>query len=558
MAVLDGKYEILAQRGLKEGQTFFTATAPDGRTLHIFWLELGSPHQESRFESYRQLLRQLNKAGRAAIHDIVSRPGAHYVAWYAPNGKPRSAADPELADMLRRYGYQSDQADLRSGAQGEAVVYALAFDETSLPLEPDPVVSAPPEAPPAKPWLHRVPDSVLSWLLGGGLLLLAGALLLTGFRLSVERQLVTVPDLQGQNVNAAARALHALGLAAVLQAEGSEAETFSVTAIEPRPGTLLRSGQDVRLSYALPHGQLGVAEVPQLRGLRLADDLSSRLETAQLRLGNVAYIHANSPENLIIAQSPPAGSRLEQGQAVQVLVSLGPVSEQTFLPDLTGLSYEEALDWAQLADVTVEQPRYQNDARYLPNTVLEQYPPANTPFPQRETSLQLTLAGSGGDSPEDGAPSLIGLSESEATELARAAGYEVSTRWIESTADSLNLPEGVVSQTPAPGTVSESRSLELLVNAHPVPVPRPEVSASVTPPSLRELEYLFQVEPGLGTLEARITAATLSGNHYTVVAGRSVQGGQQLSGSWRTLEPGPVTFTLELNGAFYDRQTRND
>ena len=47
----------------------------------------------------------------------------------------------------------------------------MAFGEVSLPLEPGPVVSAPPEAPPAKPWLHRVPDSVLSWLLGGGLLI---------------------------------------------------------------------------------------------------------------------------------------------------------------------------------------------------------------------------------------------------------------------------------------------------------------------------------------------------------------------------------------------------
>jgi hypothetical protein len=103
MAVIDSKYEILAQEPLGEGQTLFDAVAPDGTALRIIWFDLATPQQEMQFETYRQLLRKLEKQNLAAIFDIVSRPGAHYVAWYVPsNGKAK--ASETLEQALTHYG----------------------------------------------------------------------------------------------------------------------------------------------------------------------------------------------------------------------------------------------------------------------------------------------------------------------------------------------------------------------------------------------------------------------------------------------------------------------
>ena len=82
--MLDGKYEITSERELGERVTRFGATAPDGTALTISWYELETPADEHAFEQYRTLLRQLRRRGHAAIFDLVSRPGAHYVAWRLP------------------------------------------------------------------------------------------------------------------------------------------------------------------------------------------------------------------------------------------------------------------------------------------------------------------------------------------------------------------------------------------------------------------------------------------------------------------------------------------
>ncbi len=556
MAVLDGKYEILSERSLEEGQSFFSATAPDGQALHIVWFDLSSPQQEVRFESYRQLLRTLKREGKAALHDIVSRPGAHYVAWRTPNHQPSAPPDPKLAELLQSYGYQPAQADIRFDPPGKAVVYGLAFGGAHLPLEPRPDAPTAPTPSPSRPRLSRLPDWALAWLLGGALGLLALGLFALAFQRSAA-PLVLVPELLGAEVNRATQALYEARLEVSLQASPAEAPPFTVTELAPPPGVLLRQGQEVRLSYAAPPGQLGMTETPQLRGLSVSNEVQARLEAAGLRLGDALYIYANTPEDVIIAQAYPAGSQVEENAPVEVLVSLGPLPEETFLPDLTGMSYEDALFWAQLADLEVAPPVYESASGFAPGSVVSQSIPPNTLVAVREANLELTLAEAGSTAETPLASSLIGLSESEARQVASEAGYPFSAEWIEDLTESLNLPEGVVSQTPAPGEPAEN-GVNVLVNVHPVSIPRPEVTAALREPEERRLEYLFQIEPGIPRRVARVTATTLSGNEYPVETGTTVEGGDRVQGSWRTLEPGPVTFTLYLGNAVYQGQTRND
>jgi hypothetical protein len=85
MPLLDGKYEIISERALGPEQTLFEATTPEGEAVRIVWYEL-TPGQEPRFEEYRRTVKSLKRSERAAVYDVVSRPGAHDVAWRPPEG----------------------------------------------------------------------------------------------------------------------------------------------------------------------------------------------------------------------------------------------------------------------------------------------------------------------------------------------------------------------------------------------------------------------------------------------------------------------------------------
>ena len=157
MAVLDSKYEILSQRTLSDEETVFDAVAPDGTALRIAWFELATPQEELQFERYRQLLRKLERKGLAAIHDIVSRPGTHYVAWYTPNtgwGK----ASPELEELLKTYNYATEHADIRSD-KDKGVVYNLGFNSV-VPRQNAPVIV--PESSVSKS-PFTFPDWIRTW-----------------------------------------------------------------------------------------------------------------------------------------------------------------------------------------------------------------------------------------------------------------------------------------------------------------------------------------------------------------------------------------------------------
>jgi eukaryotic-like serine/threonine-protein kinase len=552
MAVIDSKYEILAQESLGDGQTLFDAVAPDGTALRVIWFEFATPQQEMQFETYRQVLRKLEKQDLAAIFDIVSRPGAHYVAWYVPsNGTTK--ASPELEILLNSYGYDLHNADIRAD-RGKAVLYGLTFNKP-LPEVKAQAILEDLEKPPVR---YTVPRWLsvrwlLSWTLG---LALSGAglgLWLVGFLLSANDTIITIPDMRGQNVNEASQRLHDLRLAVTVIPTASSEAPGTVVSSEPSAGNALRPGRTVQLSYALPAGQVALTTVPQLRGETMNGDIQTTLKQANLRLGEVAYIHANVPTGVIISQTQAANAQVTENTAVGILVSSGPQGEQTFIPNLTGLKLEDAQYFINLAGLPVPTVDRVATSRYPADTVLQQSITANTLTSKQDTVLRLLVAGTETASLETtGVPSLVGLSLEEAKRL--APGYTLTVQEI----TTLNLPKGIVDQTPPPGTENnsaEGNTITVTLNVQPEPIPQPTVTVEIREPRLRQVSYNFYVEPGIANSEVQITAATLQGD-FTILKG-TISGGKPLTGAWQTIIPGPITFTLTLNGVFYDEQQQN-
>jgi len=543
--LLDGKYEIHGERPLGAGITAFDATDPDGNPVRVEWIdELADAEAEAAFERHRRLLKRLAREGRASIQDVVGRPGAHFVAWYAPPDGAPKAHDAELDARIKAAGYDPAAADVRR-IDGRPQLLGLPFRPGTAPAlvrdaaHADATAARPPARRPW-PWTWR------AWAWGSAFAAAAAVLALSGFLARTNDRVVVVPTSLGEPYEAAAARLHALGLGVEpIVVATADAPAGSVVAIDPEPGTTMRPGRTVRVSVALPPGSVAPTAVPRLIGLD-HDAVAARLATEGLELGRRVSVHAAAPAGVVLAQAPAAGATVGRGSVVDVVASLGPVPERTFVPDLVGHSLDDARWLAELAGLSGEQVIVERLAaeRVAADTVLAQSLAPYASVPVATSVLRLVVAVAAAPSPTTGLPALGGLDEARARAL--AAGFDVRTEYV----SHAGVPDGVVVQSLPAGAVPSDGPLVLTVNAQPVPVPRPDPTVVVRAPEPREVGYLWFVEPGIPPVVAEVTATTLEGE-ATLIDRRVVQGGQSVEGAWSTTYPGVVRFDLTLNGEPY-------
>lgn len=549
MSLLDGKYEVMKQQQTDSDCTVFEAAAPDGTLLRIEWYDL-APEREDEFERYRRTLKRLKRTGRTAVYDVTSRPGARYVAWRKPPENAGRGHDPELEGLLEAQGFSREDALLLKDA-GQPKLFGLAFGSVARTFATR-ETAAPPE-PSAGWWrrLPRLPPRGASWLITGALLIASLGLTAIGFERRANDRIAEVPDLTGEPINAAAAQLHAAGFAITVSPRSSDAAPGTVLSIEPGPGTELRPGRTVHVSYALPSGQLPSTEVPRLVGEAFPGGVTARLDAAGLRLGHVARIAADVPPGAVIAQSALPGAELGRGETVDILVSDGPSRDETFVPDLVGLDIEDARYLAGIAGFSTDRILQETVVSSgAANEVLSQSLAPHRPVAREDAVLRLIVSGGGGYAAvSDATPSFVGLDRAQA--LAAIGGATL----VDITAvEALSLPEGVIDQEPAPGEPPSAR-IRLTLNVHPLPIPLPEVQARVREPELHAIPFSWAIEPGIPQVTATVYATTLEGERKMVHSER-VAGGETVDGAWVTNYPGVVTFHLELNGQPYSSPLR--
>ena len=118
----------------------------------------------------------------------------------------------------------------------------------------------------------------------------------------------------------------------------------------------------------------------------------------------------------------------------------------------------------------------------------------------------------------------------------------------------MNLPKGVVSQTPAPDAPLNSGALEITLNQPGLF--RPDVQVERRALELRRAAYRFRIEANVPASNARAEAHYVSGKRE-VVGGARVSGGDTFENTWLTTEYGPITFVLYLNNIEYARVQTN-
>ena len=544
MSLLDGKYEIMAQRPLGERQTLFEATAPDGTLLNIVWYDLLSP-QEGAFEQYRRTLKRLMKSSWTALYDVVSRPGAHYVAWQRPAEGSSAAKHQDLAELLAELGIRVQDADIRR-SERQVKLFGLVFgDQAVAPNQPTSGSRVRPTSKRKAAW-PGLYDALFSWGLSALMVLVAIGLTAGALRRTASDRLLIVPDLLGVPVNDAARALYDLGFGIDAAAVPGDATTGGVVGIDPPIGSQLRPGRTVLLTYALASGQLVPTKAPQLVGQRYPDEVSVTLRSTGLEVGRVGRIAAEVPAGIVISQAIAAGSALSEGEAINILVSAGPQSSLTFIPDLLGFTEADARYLAEVAGlrsdrIVIDRVRLPSA---LPGTVVSQSLAPLRPVAQ-DAVLRLVVSDTlVAVSTPDGVPSFIGLPRAEAFLRAQAADLAVS--FDEQSVP--NLPEGVILQEPAPGVAATA--ITLTMNTHPVAIPTPAIGVEIRAAEPRQVAFQWPIESGIPEVTATVFATTLEGE-TSLVQIRRIQGGETLEGVWTTTSLGPITFELMLNDQPY-------
>jgi eukaryotic-like serine/threonine-protein kinase len=180
--------------------------------------------------------------------------------------------------------------------------------------------------------------------------------------------------------------------------------------------------------------------VPNVVGIRELN-AKAKIEDAGLEPKIERAASAEVDKGIVIDQRPDAGTRIQKGDQVTIIVSTG-VPKAT-VPDVVGMDYADAVD--ALNEVNLEARKREVFSKKPPGQVVAQNPPSGevvdegTPVVLRVSKGKQVVA----------VPDVLDQTESSARSELQAANFEVQA--VQAPSDS--TPEGFVSaQSPDPGT----------------------------------------------------------------------------------------------------------
>jgi serine/threonine-protein kinase len=219
------------------------------------------------------------------------------------------------------------------------------------------------------------------------LLVLAGLLLFFGLQLRKSSDQVTVPDVTTLNVVEATQKLTAEGFE-VLTRRQNNAEVPKDTVIEQSPdaGSKADKGSTVTLSVSAGVGEVAV---PDVVGKSQAA-AQSLIENEQLVPDPRQQADATVPTGQVISQNPPAGTMVEKGSAVEIIVSSGPA--KVGVPGVAGMSVPDATNALTQLGLKVSQ-RSESSSTVPKDSVIGTQPPVGTQVDEGSTVTLIVSTG---------------------------------------------------------------------------------------------------------------------------------------------------------------------
>jgi serine/threonine-protein kinase len=197
--------------------------------------------------------------------------------------------------------------------------------------------------------------------------------------------------------------------------------------------------------------------VPNVVALTQAE-AQTKITDAGLVVGEVTEEPSKTrPKGTVISQDPGSGERVDPNSTVSLVVSSGP--DTVVVPDVTGMTEEEARAAIADAELTVGNVSEKDDPSVDAGKVIESNPAAGTNL-DRNASVNLIIS-----SGEVKVPTVVGMTLAEATQELNAAGLKIST-----TFEYGDAPVNTVTdQTYQDATVAKGTTVNVTVSSGPSP-----------------------------------------------------------------------------------------
>jgi eukaryotic-like serine/threonine-protein kinase len=186
---------------------------------------------------------------------------------------------------------------------------------------------------------------------------------------------VTVPDVTGQDVGTATSTLQQAGFTVGQQPQQSNQAAGTVINQSPAGNSQAAQGSKVTLTVSSGPAQI---TVPDVVGEDQAT-AANRLGSAGLSLGNVTnQPSATVPNGTVISTSPSAGTKVNSGTAVSLVVSSGQPQPQSQIPNVVGEQQDQARSTLSAAGFAVSAQSQAVGDPSQNGLVLNENPPGGT------------------------------------------------------------------------------------------------------------------------------------------------------------------------------------
>jgi beta-lactam-binding protein with PASTA domain len=292
------------------------------------------------------------------------------------------------------------------------------------------------------------------WIAAGVAVLAIAAAAIVLFALGSKTGQVTVPNVTGETQSAALTSLQREGLVPVVSlAANARVASGLVVGTTPPAGTAVKKGAHISVVVSSGPGVLALPDVNHKGSAEATKILREKgfQPTAQ------SQSNGTVGKGLVISTNPAAGTEVQVGSPVTVLVSSGP--QEVSVPEVTNESQAAATATLAAAGLKVTVVK-REVSEPSPGTVISQSPSAGSSLSVGE---QVTIVVS--QAPKQTAvPSVVGQSEVQAVSTLTAAGFTSTT--VTRTVTEPSKVGIVVQQSPVAGhKLAKGGSVTIAVGA---------------------------------------------------------------------------------------------
>lgn len=201
---------------------------------------------------------------------------------------------------------------------------------------------------------------------------------------------VVVPEIVGLNIKEAEQELDKYNLdMTVFAREASDQYKKDIIMYQdPVKGQKVKEGREIRVKLSTGSE---LYEVPSVVGLTASD--------AEISLRNEGFVIGSTEkefddkyaEDFVISQKPEAGSQVKRGSRVNLMVSKGKTPDKIAMPNLLGLTLEEASRELLDSKLVLGTLKHQDSNDYYVDQVMAQGVQAEV-FVEQQSTIDLTIS----------------------------------------------------------------------------------------------------------------------------------------------------------------------